>query len=90
MTDARGEDDLRRMAAEVLGGEPDDYRVEIGDTPILFRTIDVPVIDGVATLPDGRTVLSVAKFVRVPYLTPEDHQRLADLLPDADPAADHD
>jgi hypothetical protein len=35
-----------------------------------FRYIDVPVIDGIATLPDGRTVASMANIVRVPVLSP--------------------
>jgi hypothetical protein len=50
------------------------------EKPITYQTIDVPVIDGVATLPDGRLVKSSAKVVRVPYLTPEDEQRLAEAI----------
>ena len=33
-----------------------------------WTTVDVPVIDGIATLPDGRTVASQAQVVRVPVL----------------------
>jgi excisionase family DNA binding protein len=60
------------------------------DEPILYRTVDVPVIDGIATLPDGRTVASLAKVLRVPFLTPEDRQRMVDLLPPADDTEDDD
>ena len=73
-------DDLRRMAAEALGGTPDDYVVEMDERPILYRTQDIPVVDGIATLPDGRTVHSTANAIRVPYLTPEDQERLAALM----------
>jgi len=54
--------------------------------PILFRTFDVPVVDGFATLPDGRVIASNAKVVRVPYLTAEDHDRLmAAMFPEPEP-----
>lgn len=33
-----------------------------------FHFVDVPVVDGVATLPDGTTVRSDANVVRVPVL----------------------
>lgn len=56
-------------------------RKMIDDDPIVYHTVDVPVVDGFATLPDGRVVASTASVVRVPFLTPEDRQRLADLLP---------
>jgi hypothetical protein len=36
--------------------------------PPTFHTITVPVIDGIATLPDGRTVETTAKLVSVPVL----------------------
>ena len=29
-----------------------------------YREVDVPVIDGVATMPDGRTIASTANIVR--------------------------
>ena len=31
-----------------------------------YREVDVPVIDGVATMPDGRTIESTANIVRYP------------------------
>jgi hypothetical protein len=31
-------------------------------TPVFFETLDIPVIDGVATLPDGRTVAVADPF----------------------------
>ena len=36
-----------------------------------YTVIDVPVIDGIATLPDGRTVASTAQLVRVPVFVTE-------------------
>lgn len=35
-----------------------------------FRTVDYPVIDGIATLPDGTIIHSVAKWVSVPVEAP--------------------
>lgn len=34
-----------------------------------FGFVDVPVVDGIATLPDGRTIESSAEVVRVPTLS---------------------
>ena len=34
-----------------------------------YREVDVPVIDGVATMPDGRTIESTANIVRYPEPT---------------------
>jgi hypothetical protein len=34
-----------------------------------YSTQDVPVVDGIATLPDGRTVASTAQVVRYPYIS---------------------
>lgn len=34
--------------------------------PTTYHFVDVPVIDGTATLPDGRTVRSDSQVVRVP------------------------
>ena len=31
-----------------------------------YREVDVPVIDGVATMPDGRTIQSTANIIRYP------------------------
>ena len=33
-----------------------------------YRYIDVPVLNGIATLPDGRTVRSQSQVVRVPVM----------------------
>lgn len=54
----------------------------IDEKAVMYRTIDVPVVDGIATLPDGRTVRSRSQVVRVPYLTAEDHARLTAMLPE--------
>lgn len=44
----------------------------MGDTrdedEAFVELVDVPVVDGVATLPDGGTVTSTADVVRVPIL----------------------
>lgn len=42
-------------------------KLTAGDVPS-WRLVDIPVIDGVATLPDGTTIRSEANIVRVPIL----------------------
>lgn len=48
----------------------------MNEEPITHRTMDILVVDGRATLPDGSIVETSAKVVRVPYLLPEDAERL--------------
>lgn len=61
--------------------DPETKETEFIGPAIEYRTMDIPVIDGIATLPNGSTVRSTSKVVRVPYLTPEDKERLAAMLP---------
>jgi hypothetical protein len=35
-----------------------------------YRLVEVPVVDGIATLPDGRTVVSTSDVVVVPVVEP--------------------
>ena len=55
--------------------------------PITYRTVDVPIIDGTATLPNGAVISGLSPLVvtvRVPYLTDEDKARLIAQLPEPD------
>jgi hypothetical protein len=36
--------------------------------PLTFETLSIPVVEGVATLPDGRTVATSSPYVVVPVL----------------------
>lgn len=53
------------MKVEVVDPVPDDSD---NPSPPAVRFVDVPVVDGVAVLPDGRRVHSSASIVRVPEL----------------------
>ena len=68
----------RWIAVDAVLQVIDEWEADFGEDPVSFETratyamIDVPVIDGVATLPDGRTVTSTAQIVRVPVLVESD------------------
>lgn len=53
----------------------------VSDKPITYNELDVPVIDGFATLPDGRRIASSAQVVRVPCLDAENTERLRAAIP---------
>lgn len=57
--------DYDSLVAFLLLGTPESFELA---PPTTFHFIDVPVIDGTATLPDGRTVRSNSQVVRVPIL----------------------
>jgi len=54
------------------------------DEPVRYHTLDVPVVNGFATLPDGRVVAAEEDFVRVHFLTPEAQKQLRAALVEPD------
>lgn len=59
----------RKQIAEEYGLDLDDEGDGIPpDVELSYHIVDIPVVNGIATLPDGRTVRSTANVVRVPVL----------------------
>ena len=54
------------------------------DEPVRYHTLDIPVVNGFATLPDGRVVAAEEDFVRVHFLTPEAQKQLRAALVEPD------
>lgn len=57
--------DYDSLVAFLLGTPAEPFELA---SPTTYHFVDVPVIDGTATLPDGRTVQSDSQIVRVPIL----------------------
>jgi hypothetical protein len=50
----------------------------------MYRFVDVPVVNGIAVLPDGRTVASTSDMVRIPVLVEPGEPDAEELDPSAE------